>query len=70
MQNPEVFDLEFHLDEKSGVLKISLNELALDSLIRQLSILRERRAGAHFHLDEESGLSGNIKEVILQRRDS
>lgn len=68
MQNPEIFDLEFHLDDQSRVLTVSLNDLALESLIRQLSILRERRAGAHFHLDEDSGLSGNLKEVILQRR--
>ncbi|KQR25532.1 hypothetical protein [Deinococcus sp. Leaf326] len=64
-----VVDLEANIDD-SGEVILSLNKRALDNLIEQLqSISLAAVAGGHVHLDDEVGLEGNIRSLIILRRE-
>lgn len=72
MQAPDgldIYDFEANFTEEHGLI-IQLNDNAREHLIEMLEYLGgdPKLSGKHFHIDEVSGLCGNIKSIIFIRR--
>ena len=68
MNELEVYDFELKSDGNNGIL-VFLNENAAEHLIEMLqSLIQAKSPGAHFHVDEISGLRGDMKSIIFSKR--
>ncbi|UQN05653.1 hypothetical protein [Deinococcus sp. QL22] len=71
MQAPDgldIYDFEANFTEEHDLI-IQLNDNARKHLIEMLESLASNPEviGKHFHIDEVSGLCGNIKSIIFMR---
>ncbi len=63
----DILDIEANMDDKNEVT-ISFNKYCLGKLIENLTyIYHHEILGGHIHLDDDSGLRGNIDSVIIIR---
>lgn len=69
MDGLEVYDFEANLSDEHGLV-INLNDVALQHLIEMLQYLQDdpKFSGKHFHVDDVSGLIGNVPSIIFMRR--